>query len=77
MADCTFILNCVHTRDIITDREYQNLKDISKSEKTVINLLDLVMCKGQKSCTCLLEVLRESEVLKTYPQLRDIIKKTL
>ncbi|KAK2839505.1 hypothetical protein Q5P01_013245 [Channa striata] len=74
MGDCVFILNRVHARGIITSRQYQNLKDLQRSEETVVNLIDQVMSKGQQSCACLLNVLRESEVLETYPRLRDILK---
>ncbi|XP_029314216.1 uncharacterized protein LOC115025939 isoform X2 [Cottoperca gobio] len=72
MADDVFILQHVHAKRIITDRNYQRLKHISQPEKTVINLIDLVIAKGQGPCTLFLEVLKEPDILMTYPQLRKL-----
>uniref|UniRef100_A0A3Q1HY58 CARD domain-containing protein n=1 Tax=Anabas testudineus TaxID=64144 RepID=A0A3Q1HY58_ANATE len=71
-SDCSFILQRAQVKELVTDRQYQNLKDISQSEQTVIDLIDRLMSNGQKSCTLFIEVLKEPEVLRTYPQLKDI-----
>lgn len=47
--------------------------DISQSEKTVIDLIDQLIANGQESCSRFLEVLKEPEVLKTYPQLNKLV----
>ncbi|KAM6955908.1 uncharacterized protein PEZ65_006396 isoform 2-T3 [Lycodopsis pacificus] len=73
-ADHSFILQHAHTKRIITQRQYWNLKDISPPEKNVTNLIDEVIVNGQESCSLFLEVLKEPEVLQTYPQLIKITK---
>ncbi|XP_035517586.1 uncharacterized protein LOC118328088 isoform X2 [Morone saxatilis] len=75
MADHSFILQHVHAKQIITDRQYQNMKHISQPEKTITNLIDQVICKGQETCSSFLEVLKQPDVLTTYPQLKHITKK--
>ncbi|XP_037645550.1 uncharacterized protein si:dkey-10c21.1 isoform X1 [Sebastes umbrosus] len=74
-ADLSFILQHVHARHIVTDRQYQNLKHLSQPEETVINLIDQVIDKGQEYCLRFLDVLKDPDVLRTYPQLKDITKK--
>ncbi|XP_033473436.2 uncharacterized protein LOC117251341 isoform X1 [Epinephelus lanceolatus] len=74
-ADHSFILQHVHAKQIVTDRQYQNLKHILQPEETVTNLIDKLIVNGQNSCSLFLEVLKEPDILKTYPQLREITKK--
>lgn len=74
-ADHSFILQHVHAKDVVTDRQYQDLRNISGPEKTVTNLLDNVIGRGEKSCSLFLEVLKKPDVLETYPQLKQILKK--
>lgn len=69
-----FILQKVHAKRIVEDREYQHLKNISPPEKTVIELIDKVIRKGQEKCVQFLQVLKDPEVLSTYPQLEEILK---
>ncbi|XP_075961574.1 uncharacterized protein LOC142964886 [Anarhichas minor] len=74
MADDFFIRQHAHAKRIITQRQYCNLKDISPPEKNVTNLIDEVIANGQESCSLFLQVLKEAEVLQTYPQLIEITK---
>lgn len=74
MADHSFILQHVHAKHIVTDRQYQNLKHISQPEETVTNLIDQIILKGQRSCSLFLEILKEPDVLRTFPQLKEITK---
>ncbi|XP_028993126.1 uncharacterized protein si:dkey-10c21.1 [Betta splendens] len=71
-SDCTFILQQVHSEDIVTGREYRNLKEEAQSEKAVIDLLDLLIAKGQESCSSFLELLKDQEVLETFPKLKKL-----
>ncbi|XP_071338592.1 uncharacterized protein [Trachinotus anak] len=73
-ADCSFILQHVHARQIVTDRQYQTLKETSSSENAVTNLIDQVIGNGQESCSLFTEVLKQPEVLSTFPQLKDITR---
>lgn len=80
MADHSYILQHAHAKQIITVRQYQNIKKKSPStpEDTVTDLIDyVIIVNGQKSCTDFLEVLKLPDVLSTYPQLKEIINKML
>ncbi|XP_041858298.1 uncharacterized protein si:dkey-10c21.1 [Melanotaenia boesemani] len=68
-----FILQYVHEKEIVTDSQYDNLKHSSPPETTVINLIDQVIIKGQETCEKFLVVLKEPDVLNTYPQLKNIL----
>lgn len=69
-ADASFIMQHVAARGIITDREYQRLRETSQSEDAVIELLDKLIHKDEASCSRFLEVLKDPEVLSTFPWLR-------
>ncbi|XP_041662524.1 uncharacterized protein si:dkey-10c21.1 [Cheilinus undulatus] len=71
-ADHSFILQHVHAKHIITDRQYQNIKHIYQPEKAVTELIDTVIGKGEESCSLFLQVLKEPDVFSTYPRLREI-----
>ncbi|XP_035460555.1 uncharacterized protein LOC118283032 isoform X2 [Scophthalmus maximus] len=73
-ADHSFILQHVHAGCIVTDRQYQNLKHICLPEKTLTDLIDQVIDNGQISCSLFIEVLKNPEVVRTYPQLKDITR---
>lgn len=74
MADHSFILQHVHACDIVTDREYNKLKDSDTREKAVTELIDQVLAKGQNSCSRFIQVLKMPEILCTYPQLVEMTK---
>lgn len=74
-ADHSFILQHLHAKHIITDRQYHKIKHISLPETTVTDLIDQVIGNGQKSCSDFLEVLKLPDVLETYPQLKQITNK--
>ncbi|TKS71595.1 hypothetical protein D9C73_004953 [Collichthys lucidus] len=74
MADRFFILQHVHAKEIVTDREYQDLKHTPQPGQTVTDLIDCVIFKGEDSCSRFIEVLKEPEVVDTYPQLGQITK---
>ncbi|KAK1903496.1 Caspase recruitment domain containing protein 6 [Dissostichus eleginoides] len=71
-ADPSFILQNVQQCNIISNRQYGNLKDLSQREETVIELIDLVISKGEKFCSLFLEVLKQPDILETYPNLNKI-----
>ncbi|XP_034550444.1 uncharacterized protein si:dkey-10c21.1 [Notolabrus celidotus] len=74
-ADHSFILQHVHAKLIITDREYQNIKHTSLPEQAVTEMIDGVIDKGPESCSLFLELLKVHSVLRTYPQLKKITDK--
>ncbi|XP_030266949.1 putative ubiquitin carboxyl-terminal hydrolase 50 [Sparus aurata] len=79
-ADHSYILQHAHAKQIITDRQYQNIKEKSPStpQETVTDLIDHVILKtGPESWTAFLEVLKLPDVLSTYPRLKEIINEML
>uniref|UniRef100_A0A8K9UXJ0 CARD domain-containing protein n=1 Tax=Oncorhynchus mykiss TaxID=8022 RepID=A0A8K9UXJ0_ONCMY len=69
-ADSVFILQHVHSKRIVTDREYQELKSFSVPEAAVTNLIDKMILKKEETCSQFLDTLKESEVKDTYPELK-------
>ncbi|KAF3839499.1 hypothetical protein F7725_018216 [Dissostichus mawsoni] len=77
-ADYMLILNKADQNELITQREYKNLKSINQKDKEghVVELLDKIMDKGEKTCLAFLNVLQtDEEIQKTYPELNNILKK--
>ncbi|KAI7808757.1 uncharacterized protein si:dkey-10c21.1 isoform X1 [Triplophysa rosa] len=68
------ILQHVQSREFITDAEYDMLKYISVPRKQVIELMDIILGKGEKVCREFLKMLKEDDVNEFSPQLRDWIK---
>lgn len=74
-ADHRLILNKAHAKDLITKREYNNLKSINKEdvEGHVVELVDKIMFKGEKRCQDFLNLLQTDEDIKqTYPELQTL-----
>ncbi|XP_034077421.1 uncharacterized protein LOC117549532 [Gymnodraco acuticeps] len=71
-ADPSFILQNVQQKNIVSNRQYGNLKDLSQREETIIKLIDLVIRKDEKACSLFLEVLKQPDILETYPNLNEI-----
>uniref|UniRef100_A0A673CRG3 Reverse transcriptase domain-containing protein n=1 Tax=Sphaeramia orbicularis TaxID=375764 RepID=A0A673CRG3_9TELE len=74
-ADRQLILDKIYEKDLITDRDYKNLKNICKEtdEGHVIQLVDKIMDKGENTCKEFLNLLQTDERIKiTYPGLQDI-----
>ncbi|XP_036968992.1 uncharacterized protein LOC119027683 isoform X2 [Acanthopagrus latus] len=78
MADHSLILQHAHAKQVITDRQYQNIKSLTTPENTVTELIDnVIIVNGEKSCAAFLEVLKLPDVLSTHPQLKEIVNKML
>ncbi|XP_069020629.1 caspase-8-like [Embiotoca jacksoni] len=73
-GDYRLILNKVQENNLITTREYNNLKSINKQdvEGHVVELVDKIMNKGEDTCEAFLDLLQTDEVQATYPELRNI-----
>ncbi|KAL0966356.1 hypothetical protein UPYG_G00294290 [Umbra pygmaea] len=75
--ESSYILQHVEQRSLITRREYNNLHNSTQSnENTIINLLDKLMGKDDKTCKDFLALLEEQDIVKTFPRLREISKNT-
>ncbi|XP_029499009.1 caspase-8-like isoform X2 [Oncorhynchus nerka] len=72
-ADSSYILQHVQQEEIVTNRDYNNLNIPNQSnEKTVINLLDKVMNKGDTKSYELVNLLQKPHMIKNYPRLEEI-----
>ncbi|XP_067331280.1 caspase-3-like isoform X2 [Channa argus] len=74
-GDRSLILNKVHEKNLITGREYQNLKIIygKDEEGHVTELVDKIMTKGENTCQYFLTLLQTDEDIKsTFPELKNI-----
>ncbi|XP_022050949.1 caspase-8-like [Acanthochromis polyacanthus] len=74
-SDRMLILNKVQEKNLITEREYGNLKNINKvnEEGHVVELVDKIMTKGEKTCQDFLDLLQTDEEIKgTFPDLSNI-----
>ncbi|KAM9323018.1 caspase-8-like [Pholidichthys leucotaenia] len=69
-ADYRLILNKVHENRLITDREYNNLRDISKEDvEGHVKLSDKILNKGEEISRCFLNLLQTDEDIKmTVPR---------
>uniref|UniRef100_A0A673AUT9 Uncharacterized protein n=1 Tax=Sphaeramia orbicularis TaxID=375764 RepID=A0A673AUT9_9TELE len=74
-ADQQLILDKVYEKELITEREYRIIKSINKdsSERTVIEIVDKIMEKGEARCRDFLDLLKTDEMIKeTYPDLQGM-----
>lgn len=79
-GDYTLILNKAEEKNLITKREYVNLKNINKAnvEEHVVELVDKILNKGEKTCESFLKLLQTDEDIKTtFPDLEQILNKDL
>ncbi|XP_041847760.1 caspase-8-like [Melanotaenia boesemani] len=74
-GDHQFILNKVYENEIITLREYNNLRNINREnvEGHVVELVDKIMNKGDASCQNFLSLLQtDDDIKETFPELQSI-----
>ncbi|CAL9689045.1 unnamed protein product [Knipowitschia caucasica] len=74
-ADYKLILNKVYEHNLITEREYKNLKGIYKEnvEGHIVELVDTLMDKGEERCESFISLLETDEEIKdTFPNLKTI-----
>ncbi|XP_062373971.1 caspase 20, apoptosis-related cysteine peptidase [Sardina pilchardus] len=73
-TDASFILQHVQRKNLITPREYRNLHGMSQNgEKTIIELLDKLMNKNDEYCINFISLLREREIVDTFPSLKELL----
>ncbi|KAI5099418.1 caspase-8-like [Silurus meridionalis] len=70
-TDSSIVLQHVQKDEIITKRDYNNLKHPNYTgEKIIIDLLDNVMGKGDETCQKLLKLLGKEDFQEIFPQLK-------
>ncbi|KAL4608926.1 caspase-8-like [Arapaima gigas] len=73
MSDPGYILQHLQADSLITQREYHNIWSIRQSsEKTVIDILDKIMNKGEEICRRFLALLQKPDILDTFPALKQL-----
>ncbi|XP_026860485.2 caspase 20, apoptosis-related cysteine peptidase [Electrophorus electricus] len=74
-ADASFVLQYAHQNEILTKREYSSLHHPHHTqENIIINFLDKVMNKGDKTCCTFLQLLQNKELQQTFPQLQELFR---
>ncbi|XP_078142123.1 uncharacterized protein LOC144539851 [Centroberyx gerrardi] len=71
-AEPSLILQHVHAKSIVRDDQYQRLMNIPQPEDKVIYLIDRLIDNGEESCSPFLELLKDAEILNTYPKLKKM-----
>ncbi|XP_030636228.1 NACHT, LRR and PYD domains-containing protein 12-like [Chanos chanos] len=72
-ADISFVLQHVQEKQLITDREYTNLNVPSHSREQIsVNLLDILMNKGEETCQKFISLLKEPVIVNQFPRLKDL-----
>ncbi|XP_060786040.1 caspase-8-like [Neoarius graeffei] len=67
------ILQHVRAQNLITTTEYMKVKSIRDPTEKIIELLDLIMKKGESRCIAFLELLKRDDVNESRPGLREWI----
>ncbi|XP_051565116.1 uncharacterized protein si:dkey-10c21.1 isoform X1 [Myxocyprinus asiaticus] len=70
----TLILQHVQSANLITNTEYEKLKSITVPTDKTIELLDIILRKGENVCREFLDLLKKDDVNEMYPELRNWVK---
>uniref|UniRef100_A0AAY4AJ37 Caspase-8 n=1 Tax=Denticeps clupeoides TaxID=299321 RepID=A0AAY4AJ37_9TELE len=74
-ADHNLLLQHVQEKRLITTREYNNLRSgHDNAEKVTINLLDMLVNKGDERCAQFRQLLHRDTILETFPRLNDLLR---
>ncbi|KAK3569069.1 hypothetical protein QTP86_021524, partial [Hemibagrus guttatus] len=68
-----YILQHVQSKKLINMDEYMKLKPIPDTGKQIMDLLDLMLLKGDRKCVEFLDLLKEDDVNESSPELREWI----
>jgi len=74
MGDTDFLLQHCHARGILSNNEYNNIKDIDTRSKQVRDILDYVMHKDNKCALSFLKLLKRQDMQETFPELQFLKK---
>ena len=66
-----YIIQHAHSDEVIDDRVYRRLKNTAQPEDACIDLIDTVINRGEGTSTQFLKLLKKTEILVTYPQLKE------
>lgn len=71
-SDSSYILQKAHSKDLLTQLEYQRIKSTQDPAERVTELLDIMLGRGEQTCQKFRNML--TEVQDTYPQLGDLLE---
>ncbi|KAK9954547.1 hypothetical protein ABG768_016601 [Culter alburnus] len=74
MGDAEFLLQHCHARGILSNNEYNNIKDINTRSKQVRDILDYVIHKDNKHALVFLKLLKTQDMQETFPKLQFLQK---
>lgn len=74
MGDAEFLLQLCHARGILSNNEYNNIKDINIRSKQVRDILDYVIHKDNKHALSFLKLLKTQDMQETFPKLQFLQK---
>lgn len=69
IEDPDFLLQHCHARGILSNNEYNNIKDINTRSKQARDILDYVILKDNKHALTFLKLLKTPEIQETFPKL--------
>ncbi|XP_067301816.1 uncharacterized protein zgc:174906 [Pseudorasbora parva] len=74
MGDAEFLLQHCHACGILSNNEYNNIKDINMRSKQVRDILDYVIHKDNKHALSFLKLLKTQDMQETFPKLQFLQK---
>lgn len=74
MGDTEFLLQHCHASGILSNNEYNNIKDINMRSKQVRDILDYVIHKDNKHALSFLKLLKTQDMQETFPKLQFLQK---
>ncbi|KAK7129246.1 hypothetical protein R3I94_017455 [Phoxinus phoxinus] len=77
MGDTEFLLQHCHAQGILSNNEYNNIKDINMRSKQVRDILDYVIHKDNKHALSFLKLLKTQDMQETFPKLQFLQKMQL
>nr|XP_023654737.1 uncharacterized protein LOC111837129 isoform X1 [Paramormyrops kingsleyae] len=69
-ADSDYLLQHAHSCGLLNMRKYNSIKAMNDPSEKVCEVLDCVIQKGEASSRKMLKILREADMLETFPKLR-------
>lgn len=71
--DPDFVLQHCHSQKILSNNEYNNIKDIRKRSEQIRDILDCVINKDDKCALKFLRLLRSPDMQETFPDLQELL----
>lgn len=73
VEDPDIVLQHCHSQNILSNNEYNNIKDTHKRSEQIRDILDYVINKDNKCALKFLKVLRGQDMQETFPKLQLLL----